>query len=435
MSGQAYPRSIEAMTTAERPFRWRSIALPALLPTLIFSIGEGAIIPVIPLVANNLGATLAIAGLVAAILMVGELVGDIPSGWVVSRVGERPAMIGAALLSVVGLSVCFLAPNPVVLGLGVFLIGLATAVLALARHAFMTTFVPIEYRARSLSTLGGIFRAGFFIGPFLTAWAISITGSTQSAFVIHIVACLLAAGILILLPDPTATFGAVRMVRDESGATLTEGEEFVAREAHGLFRTLHRNRGVLLRLGVGAAFIGALRASRQVVLPLWALSIGLAEADTAIVIGVAGGIDFALFYASGQIMDRFGRLWSALPSMIGLGLGHIALAFTHDLPTNVQWFIGVAMFMSLANGVGSGILITLGADLADPRDPAPFLGAWRFTGTLGTAAAPLAIAGITAVASLAIAVGTMGVLGLVGAAILARYVPRYAPQRGREVLS
>jgi len=72
------------------------IALPALLPTLLFSIGEGAIIPIIPLVASNLGASLAIAGLVAALLLIGELIGNIPSGWLVARIGERPAMIGAA---------------------------------------------------------------------------------------------------------------------------------------------------------------------------------------------------------------------------------------------------------------------------------------------------------------------------------------------------
>ena len=40
--------------------------LPALLPTLLFSIGEGAIIPMIPIAADHLGANLAIAGLVPA---------------------------------------------------------------------------------------------------------------------------------------------------------------------------------------------------------------------------------------------------------------------------------------------------------------------------------------------------------------------------------
>jgi len=415
------------VSTSTPDFRWRSIALPALLPTLLFSIGEGAIIPIIPIVAGNLGATLAIAGLVSAILMLGELVGDIPSGWLVSRIGERPAMIGAAFLSVVGLVICVLSPNPVALGFGIFLIGLATAVFALARHAFMTSFVPVSHRARALSTLGGIFRAGFFVGPFLTAAAIELTGTASSAFWIHIVMCLAAAGILIALQDPTKSFGTVRTVRGDDGRRLREGEALVERESVGLFRTIAANRGVLTRLGAGAALIGAMRASRAVILPLWAVSIGLGESSTAIIIGIAGAIDFALFYTSGQIMDRWGRLASALPSMLGLGIGHLVLAFTHDLDANVSWFVFAAMFMSLANGVGSGILMTLGADLADKKNPAPFLGAWRFTGSLGSAGAPLLVSALTAVASLSIAAGALGVLGLIGAGILVRYVPRYAP--------
>ena len=418
------------MPTEELPFRWRSIALTVILPTLLFAIGEGAIIPIIPLVADDLGATLALAGLVAAVLTVGELVGNIPSGWLVGRIGERPAMIGASLLAVVGLVVCVLSPNPWALGFGVLLIGLATAVFALARHAFMTSFVPIAFRARALSTLGGTFRLGFFIGPFLTAGVIALTGSTGSAFWIHIGACLATVIVLVVLPDPSKTFGAVRMVRMD-GKRLREGEAFVAKEAQGLFHTIYQKREVLTRLGLGAALIGALRSSRAVIVPLWAVSIGLADTSTAIIIGIAAMIDFALFYTGGWIMDRYGRLWTALPSMIGLGLGHLVLTFTHDVPANVEWFIFAAMFMALANGVGSGILMTLGADLADKRNPAPFLGAWRFTGTLGGAGAPLAVAGITAVASITFAAGFIGVLGLLGAGVLLRYVPRFIPREPR----
>lgn len=412
------------MPTEESPFRWRSIALPALLPTLLFSIGEGAIIPIIPLVADDLGATLAIAGLVAAVLTVGELAGNIPSGWLVARIGERPAMIGASLLAVIGLVICILSPNPWALGFGVLLVGLATAVFALARHAFLTSFVPLAYRARALSTLGGTFRLGFLIGPFLAAGAIYLAGTPAAAFWIHLVACLGAATILLVLPDPTTTFGAVRMVRGIDGKKLREGEAFVAQEAQGLFRTIRANRHVLTRLGLGAALIGAMRSSRAVILPLWAVSIGLADTSTAIIIGIAAAVDFALFYSGGWIMDRYGRLWTAVPSMIGLALGHLTLAFTHDLSANVEWFIVAAMALSLANGIGSGILMTLGADLADKHNPAPFLGAWRFTGGLGGAGAPLAIAGITALGSLAVAAGAMGVIGLIGAGVLLRYVPR-----------
>ncbi|SDL11231.1 Predicted arabinose efflux permease, MFS family [Cryobacterium psychrotolerans] len=419
------------MSNAERPFSLRSVALAAFLPTLLFSIGEGAIIPLIPIVANNLGASLAVAGFIAAMVMVGELVGDIPAGWVVSRIGERNSMIWASMLTIIAVLICVAAPNPLVLGVGIFLVGIATAVFALARHAFMTSYVPIAYRARALSTLGGIFRAGWFIGPFISAGLIHLTGSTVAVFWVFIVCCLAAAGMLLLLPDPVSTFGPPEAAVAADGSVHTAGEELAAQESTGLFRTIWNNRGVLARLGTGAGLVGGMRASRTVILPLWAVSIGISEPDIALIIGIAGGIDFALFYVSGQVMDRFGRIWTALPSMIGLGVGHIMLAFTHDLPSNVEWFIGVAMFLSLANGIGSGILMTLGADLAPKARPAPFLGAWRFTGDFGSAAAPLAVAGLTAVASLSLASAVMGVFGLFGAVLLGRYIPRYLPRRGR----
>lgn len=421
------------------PFTLRSIAVSAFLPTLLFSLGEGAIIPIIPIVADRLGASLAEAGLIAAMILVGTLIGDVPSGWLVSRIGERPAMIGASLLAVVGLAMSTAAMTLWVLGAGILLIGLATAVFALARHAFMTSFVPPAYRARALSTLGGTFRLGYFVGPFIAFAVIHLTGSSSAVFVVHIVGCVGAAVVLLLLRDPSSTFGAsgagaARMARraTRSGHGTTEGRAFVGDEAHGLFATMWANRGVLAKLGTGASLIGAIRASRQVILPLWAVSIGIGDSNTALIIGVAGAIDFALFYVSGQIMDRWGRLASALPAMIGLGIGHLVLALSHDLPGTVVWFIAVAMFLSLANGVGSGILMTLGADLADKKNPAPFLGAWRFTGDLGAATAPLVVAGLTAVASIAVAAGVMGGLGLIGAAILYRYVPRYVPRAGRQ---
>ena len=412
-------------TSTAPPFRWRSVIVAALLPTLLFSTGEGAIIPVIPVIAGNVGATLAIAGFVAGMLVLGELLGDIPSGVVISHIGERTAMIAASGLSVLGLLTALLAPNPWVLGLGILVVGIATAVFALARHAFMTSFVPMQYRARALSTLGGSFRLGYLIGPFLGAGVISLTGAATSVFWIHIAGCVAAAVVLLVLADPEKTFSTL------PGRRETPGEREVEEEARGLFRTIRANRRVLLTLGVGSTLVAALRASRQVLLPLWAVSIGLHETQTSLIIGVAGLVDFSLFFAGGWIMDRFGRLWTAVPSMVGLGVGHLALAVTAFLPGTVWWFIGIAMFLSLANGIGAGILMTLGADLADPRHPAPFLGAWRFTNDSGAAAAPLIVSGLTALVSLPFAAGALGVMGLAGAVVLRVFVPRYSGPRGR----
>lgn len=410
------------MTTADHPFRWRSVFLVALLPTALFSIGEGAIIPALPAIAGDVGATIAIAGLVAAALMVGELAGDIPSGALIARVGERAAMIGAAGLAIAGTIVAMLAPNPLVLGAGILVLGIATAVFALARHALLTSFVPISHRARALSTLGGVFRFGYLVGPFLGAALIHLTGAPESVFWIQIACCVAAGVVLVVFGDPAKAFGV-------SGETPTTGAIEVRAETLGLFATIRAKYRILLTLGVGSMFVAALRASRQVVLPLWALSIGLDVTTTSLIIGIAAVIDFSLFFAGGWIMDRFGRLWTAVPSMVGLGVGHLVLAFTHDLDAATVWFVVVAVFLSLANGIGAGILMTLGADLADRRNPAPFLGAWRFTNDTGGAVAPLLVAGLTALVSLPFAVGVLGVFGLAGAVVLRVFVPRYIPPR------
>ncbi|WP_440711432.1 MFS transporter [Herbiconiux sp. YIM B11900] len=410
------------MTTAtDDGFRFRSIAVPALIPSFLFGIGEGAVVPVIPAVASGLGADLAGAGFVVAMLVVGQLVGDIPSGALVARIGERAAMIAAAVLSMAAMVLALLAPGIVQLAVAVFALGLAASTFALARQAFMTTFVPARIRARALSTLGGSFRGGMLVGPFLGAGLIALTGSVETAFGVQIVAALAVIVLLVVMHDPMA----VRERAARAVPTATGGMPLAANP--GLFRTIWQNRGALVRVGSGAAVVGALRASRMAILPLWAVSIGLEAQTTALVIGIGAAADFALFYTSGQIMDRFGRLWSVIPSMVGMGLALIGLAFTHDLGAAVQWFVAISILLGVANGVGSGIIMTLSADLAPRANPAPFLGAFRFTADAGAAAAPLIVSAVVLVASLPVAAALMGLVGLAGAGILVRNVPRYVP--------
>jgi hypothetical protein len=87
-----------------------------------------------------------------------------------------------------------------------------------------------------------------------------------------------------------------------------------------------------------------------------------------------------------------------------------------------------AAVLGVGNGLSSGILLTLGADVAPKTDPAPFLGSWRTLTDAGGAVAPLLVSGIAAAASLAVASGVMGAIGLLGALAFVRWVPRYVPR-------
>lgn len=401
-------------------------------PTLLFALGEGAVIPLIPVIADRLGADVALAALIASALVVGQLCGNIPAGWAVARFGERLTMGVAGIVILGGLVGVVLANSLAVFAAAVFLIGFCAASFALARHSFMTTRVPLHFRARALSLLGGTFRLGMFVGPFISAALLGIFGD-ESASIAFFAVCQVATILLVFLgPDPERAISAPTAGRTEGVDAEDTGEPVTSSipmvERTGVFRTMWRFRGVLARLGLAAASLSAVRSARQVVLPLWGVSLGLDATTIAVVVGVSGAIDFALFYASGQVMDRFGRLWAALPAMILMGAGFFALSVTHELDSASLWFAMFAAVLGVGNGLSSGILLTLGADLAPTTDPAAFLGSWRTLTDGGGAVAPVLISVLTAAVSLPVAVAAMGVIAVLGAAGFVRWVPRYVPR-------
>lgn len=397
-------------------------------PTVLFALGEGAVIPLLPIIAAQLGADLPTAALVASALVVGQLCGNIPAGWAVARLGERLTMTIAGTVAIGGAAGLLAAPSLPVLAASVFLIGFCAAAFGLARHSFMTTRVPLAFRARALSLLGGTFRLGMFIGPFVAAGLLVLFGDPHSS-IWFFGGCLVATVLLVLLgPDPETVVAAPTggsLDAEDTGEPVTGSIPVQVRI--GVFRTMWRHRGVLSRLGLAAASLSAMRSARQVVLPLWGVSIGLDAQTIALVVGISGAIDFALFYASGQVMDRFGRLWAALPAMVLMGAGFLALSVTHDVDQAAMWFAMFAAVLGVGNGLSSGILLTLGADTAPKDDPAPYLGSWRTLTDAGGAAAPLIVSAL-ATFSLSVAAGAMGVLGLVGALAFVRWVPRFAPR-------
>ncbi|GAA4941357.1 MFS transporter [Actinoplanes utahensis] len=386
--------------TASRGQTLRQLGPTVYLPSAVYSIGQGAVAPVIVLTATGLGASPAAAAVVAGLLGLGQISGSLPAGVLISRAGERRTMLLAAGLAVPALVACMLAPNVLVLGAAVMLFGVCFSAWGLSRLSYLTEAVRPELRARAMSTLGGVGRIGTFGGPFLGAGAMHLAG-LDGAYLVAITAVSLAALVLVISPPVPHDRAPV------PGA-----------ERPGLFTIIRAHRHTLRTLGSGVLLVGALRSSRQIIVPLWGASLGLDPATIGLIYGVSGGIDMLLFYPAGKIMDRFGRRWAAVPAMTLLGLAHLLL----PLAGNAWGLAAAALLMGFGNGFSAGLVMTLGADASPSVGRAEFLGAWRLCSDLGQGGGPLLIGAVTAVASLTAAALTMGGAGLLAAGLLYRWI-------------
>lgn len=384
-------------------FSLRKIAVAAFGPALLFSIGEGAILPIIALSARHEGASVALSGLIVGLIGIGSLISNIPAAMFIARYGERLAMIWAAVISVVAQTLCLIPGQIWLLAIGVFLVGMATSVLLLARQTFLIEAVPPHMRARAMSTLGGMRRIGVFVGPFLGAGAMHVMG-LPGAYWVGIVA-IGASGVL-----------AYRIPELEShphGAAA-------AAESPKILEILGAHWKTYSTLGLGILLVSALRASRQIVIPLWANHLGISPAATSLIYGLVASIDMLAFYPSGKAMDQYGRFWVAVPSVLVMGLSMVLIPAT----TGLLSFVIVSMAIGLGNGIGSGLVMTLGADVSPREGRTQFLGVWRMIADIGASGAPVLLSAITAAASLALGVVATGSLGFAAAVVFWRWLPK-----------
>jgi MFS family permease len=249
--------------------------------------------------------------------------------------------------------------------------------------------------------LGGTFRGGGFVGPLLGSVVIHLWG-IQSVYLMTVVFALLAALVLI-----TTKPEAMRNTPPNKG--------------HKLWHIAKRERVKLRTLGLSATALSISRTARTIGLPLWALYIHLPVSTAALYIGIAGALDFALFYTSGQVIDRFGRKWAAAPTLFGMALSFFAFNLVHD----ATGFFIIALALSLSNALGSGLVMVIGADLAPKDARNEFLAFFRLMNDSGQAATAPAMSLLTVIFGLPLAMAGIGLVALGGAIGMWRHISRF----------
>jgi MFS family permease len=377
--------------TGSGDFRFRDIALAAYGPSVVNSVGHGAVMPILALRARDLGADVSTAAVVVALMGIGSLLASLPSGALVARIGERRTLTIVGCVDAVAMAAAALTESVLALGIAVTLSGMTWTAFLMARQGFMIDVVPYSYRARAMSMLGGSMRVGVLVGPLLGAGLIRV-GSITWVFWLAAAMSLASALLALTMPD---------LGSEARGRTT----------AHlSVLSVLRAHRRVLLTLGTAVVIIGASRSLRVVLLPLWADHVGLSASTTSLIFAVAAAVDIAFFLPGGWLMDARGRAVVAVPVVASTALACLLL----PLATTVATVTAVMVLVAAGNGLGSGIVMTLGADAAPEEGRAQFLGGWRLCGDIGVSGAPVLVSALAVVAPLATVCVAMGGLAAAG---------------------
>ncbi len=378
----------------------RPLWMQVYLPNLLIATGQGAMLPILIYAARDLHASPAVATAVVAVNGFGTMLFDLPSGRIVARIGEWKSGWIATGLMTAGLIGCVLASSLSVLVVSVFLQAAGWSVWSLVRLTHLSRVAPAFARGRALSIFGGVMRAGNVIGPFVFI-GVATHNDTGPAFLIYLICVLVGFAWLVVARD-----------RQDHVGGSARGERIRP------FDVVRDNRRGFATSGVGSFGISLLRGSRTAIVPLWAAHLGLDSSSASTMFAFSSLVDLAFFYPAGVASDRWGRRAIAVPCITVLSLGHLLIPFSHSFST----LFLVALVLGCGNGMGSGIVMTLGADLTPDVGRASFLAVWRLISDGGTSAGPLVDSAVVVLGSIALAGPVVGVLGLMSATVVALWL-------------
>lgn len=410
------------MTTEELPALLRRLVLPVYLPTALYATGAAAIVPVVPLIGLDLGLNVPQVALLSTVAGLLTVIGPLPTGQLVARIGERAALIVGGLISIVAVVGCLVAawPDgtgtlpvwaPVLFCGSILVMNVGDITWDLGRQTYIADEIPVHLRARAMSLFGGTMRVGRIIGPLLGAVLITVAGPA-AAFLVHLVGAV--AGLIMI--------------------TIFVPPRLVPTPGHEASKPLEPPaRGTVLKplllVGVAVVVLTTARTNRDLLLPLLGNEFGHPEAVISLVFAVAAVVELAFILPAGTLMDRFGRAAVLVPCLALMGAGYLLAPIAATMPG----FVAISVVFAVGNGLGAGINKTLSADLTPSRNRAGWLGLWNSFTNAGALIGPalVAVAGAATVVTASFATGW---LSLAGAGWAAWWLPRFVPGRGRTPL-
>lgn len=328
--------------------------------------------PVLPILAEQIGAGKALIGLVAAASTVTGILTSLPAGILSDHWGRRPLFILSGVVFFSAPLLYFWIAEPWQLALVRVYHGLATAVFGPVAMAYVADLAPTR-RGEKLGYYSSATLAGRALAP-IAGGAILAFGDYRGVYALCAVIGAATLVGMFLLPGKSEKSRAVEAASPPSqsiSSTISLVE-------------ILRNRSILVTsLAEAAQFFafGALEAF----LPLYALSVGVDKASVGLLFGAQVAVRTLGRPILGWLSDQHGR---KLPVVAGLALTAVA-STTFALTTSFLLMLVCSIFFGLGLTIAQAATSAFVADLAPARSRGTALGLMSTLMDVGQALGPV----------------------------------------------
>jgi MFS family permease len=347
------------------------------LPAMILALGTGIALPAIPSLAMSFDVSFGVASAVVTSYLIGNLLGTLPSGWLIDHFGRRPVLIASPLITAVSALLVVVATTFTELLILRFISGFSAQMWFMARLAAISHGAVANERGRQVTWMFGMDRIGKLSGPVIGGFIAHQWGIT-APFVAYGILALIA-----LIPVAMFAKDTPKLVRGDAksgGLSLSTTLRIIL-----LPNLLFFSVALFAGLTRGPMHADMLHLYAAFAYNLGPIEIGYLATGAAM-------LSLPITFIAGWILDRFGRKRTMIPGFSGVSIAMACLAVSAWVPLSLTWYVVLFYFAVIGQTLTGGSIQTIGADIAPPQARGSFLGLWRFVGEGGATISPICFA-------------------------------------------
>ncbi len=364
---------------------FQQLLWPIFLPTFCAFLSLKASLILLPLYVLERGYDPAFAAFIISIRGIGMLFMDVPAGFLVARLGDKGGIVLGNIAAALALLLFAVFDQPVMYVCSALLSGAAFSVMMLARLSYVGEKCELQERGRVIAFMAGLQRVGGVVGP--------IGGGFIATYFGYVPALLTLAGMTL-----------VAAVLSQIYCDKTPRDRATPPQPHAFVSILKANRTIFLTTGVGTIGLMSLRGASPLLVTLFGNALALTAAQIGFFASLTTILEFIMFLPAGYIMDKWGRKFTLIPGTFFMAASLLILALFPTLPG----YIAGTLLMAFGNGLATGVIMSIGSDLAPSECRGQFLGVWRFVCDLGFTGGPLFVTGLMGLVGLGVSSVVLG---------------------------